>query len=318
MSKIGTEAKTVFKEASLTMFTLLKIMVPISIIVRTLKAIGAIEILGDFLGPVMRVVGLPGESGFVWATAMVTNIYGGLVAFFSMAARDPLTIAQVTVLSTMMLVAHNLPVELRIAQKAGAALWFILLLRISAAFALGWMLNIIYSLSGFLQNNASILWKPAEEAPSLFHWITGELKNYGVIFLIILALISLMRALASVGAIELLNRFLKPMLESVGMSKAAAPLAMVGMTIGLSYGGGLIINEARSGLLSRRDVFLSMSLMGMSHGLIEDTLLMCAVGASLSGTLLARVLFTIVVMLILIKCVRGLPERKLERLFVRR
>lgn len=318
MTKIGTETKGVLREASLTMLTLLKIMVPVSIIVKILKAMGAIEVLGDFLAPVMKVVGLPGESGLVWATAMVTNIYGGLVAFLSVATRNPFTVAQVTVLSTMILVAHNLPVELRIAQKAGTRLWFMLVLRIFAAFAIGSMLNAIYGASGLLQNCASILWKPGREAPSLLYWIIGELKNYGVIFLIILVLISLMTALRKLGFIDRLNRSLRPVLEFVGMSKAAAPITMLGMTLGLSYGGGLIINEARSGLLSKKDIFLSMSLMGLSHGLIEDTLLMCAIGASLSGTLLARVLFTIVVMYVLIQCVKRLPEDKFDRCLVRR
>lgn len=107
------------------------------------------------------------------------------------------------------------------------------------------------------------------------------------------------------------------MLEFVGMSKSAAPITMVGMTLGLSYGGGLIINEARSGRLSDRDIFLSMSLMGICHGLIEDTLLMCAIGASLSGTLLARVFFTILIIYVLIKSIQRVPEHKLNKYFVR-
>lgn len=195
MSRIANEAKGALKEASHTMLTLLKIMIPISIMVKVLKAVGAVEVLGNSLAPVMKVVGLPGESGLVWATAMVTNIYGGLVAFLSVATRSPFTVAQVTVLSTMILVAHNLPVELRIAQRAGTRLWFMLVLRVSAAFAIGWMLNAIYGLAGFHQSKASIMWKPGPEAPSLLYWILRELKNYGVIFLIILVLVSLMRTL---------------------------------------------------------------------------------------------------------------------------
>lgn len=318
MKTITAEIRSTLKEASLTMLTLLKIMIPISIVVKILKQIGGIEILGDLLGPVMKIVGLPGQLGLVWATAMVTNIYGGLVAFFSMAAKNPFTVAEVTVLGTMILVAHNMFIESRIAQKAGVRLWFMLALRLFVAFILGWILHSIYSHFGLFQSNVSITWRPGHEDPSLSHWIVGELRTYGVICLIILVLVSLMRTLKRFGVIDRLNRFLKPMLEYLGMSKAAAPITMIGMTLGLAYGGGLIINEAKSGELSKKDVFLSLSLMGMSHSLIEDTLLISAMGASLSGTLLGRVLFTVIVMYILIRGIKRLPEHKLVRYFVRR
>ncbi len=317
MKTIAVEMRSTLKEASLTMLTLLKIMIPISIVVKVLRQLRGIEILGDLLGPVMKMVGLPGQLGLVWATAMVTNIYGGLVAFFSMAAKNPFTVAEVTVLGTMILVAHNLFIESRIAQKAGVRLWFMLTLRLFVAFILGWILHSIYSRFGLFQSNVSITWRPGHEDLSLSHWIVGELRTYGVICLIILVLVSLMRTLKRFGVIDRLNRLLKPMLEHLGMSKAAAPITMIGMTLGVAYGGGLIINEAKSGELGKKDIFLSLSLMAMSHSLIEDTLLISTMGASLSGTLLGRVLFTIIVMYVLIRGIKRLPERKLVRYFVR-
>jgi len=84
MNKIYTEIKTVFKEACSTTFVLLKIMIPISIIVKILAEFGLIEIIGNSLAPVMNTIGLPGDFGLVWATAMLTNIYGGLVVFFNL------------------------------------------------------------------------------------------------------------------------------------------------------------------------------------------------------------------------------------------
>lgn len=54
----------------------------------------------------------------------------------------PFSIAQVTVLSSMILIAHTLPIELSISQKAGVKLWYVLVLRILGAFVLGWSLGI--------------------------------------------------------------------------------------------------------------------------------------------------------------------------------
>ncbi|OPX22238.1 MAG: hypothetical protein B1H04_05335 [Planctomycetales bacterium 4484_123] len=97
----------------------------------------------------MALVGLPGEMGLVWATALATNIYGAMVVFAPVAPGLALTVGQVTVLGTMILVAHGLPVELRIAQKAGPRLPFMLLLRVGGALLLGWLLYLLWSRTGW-------------------------------------------------------------------------------------------------------------------------------------------------------------------------
>jgi len=50
-------------------------------------------------------------------------------------------------------------------------------------------------------------------------------------------------------------------------------LAIVGITLGVSFGGGLLINEAKRGHISPRDIFVAMMLLNLLHSLIEDTLL---------------------------------------------
>jgi spore maturation protein SpmB len=235
-----------------------------------------------------------------------------------MAGKISFTMAQVTVLSTMILVAHSMPVELRIAHAAGVRLWFMLVLRVTAAFLLGFILHQIYDGFHLLQGASRILWKPAEIDPSLISWLLSQLKSYAMIFLIIFVLIAIMRILKVTGVIAKLNRVLNPLLRFLGMSKDAAPLTIIGITLGISYGGGLIIKEARSGALSKRDIFLSLSLMGLSHSLIEDTLVMVAMGASLTGILLGRILFTFLVMLMLIRIINRISNNVFMKFFVRR
>ena len=81
---VRQEIKETLKEAGSTTLILFKILIPISIIIKILAELGAIEIIGEALTPAMGVIGLPGEFGLVWATAMLTNIYGGLVVIFSL------------------------------------------------------------------------------------------------------------------------------------------------------------------------------------------------------------------------------------------
>ncbi len=311
------EIKDIGRDAVLTTLTLLKIMVPVSIAVKILQETGLIETMGTTLGPVMEVVGLPGGYGLVWATAMITNIYGGMVVFFSLATSSPLTVAQVTVLGAMILVAHTLPVEVGIAREAGVHVWFTLLLRILGAFVLGAILHGIFTLCHVYDTPAALLWSPGARDDSLLFWALGQGKTYVMIFVIITLLLLLMRILKKTGVLQRMNQLLEPLLRTLGIGKEAAPLAMIGMTMGLAYGGGLIIKEAKSGLLGKRDVFLSLSLMGLSHSLIEDTLLMVAIGASLMGILVGRIVFTLVVMMLLIQCIRYVSPPVFDRFFVR-
>jgi len=314
--RILLEIKNVFKETCSTTFTLLKIMIPISIIVKILAYYGLIKVIGDYLSPVMNVVGLPGEFGLVWATAMITNIYGALVVFFNLSLVNMYSVAQVTILACMILVAHTLPIEARIAQKAGVRLWFTVFFRVFFAFILGLILSLIFSTFGLFKSENKILWQPSIVNPTLTQWALGELRNYVMIFLIILGLLLLMRFLKNTGIIDKFNNFLKPSLRLIGMSKDAAPIAIIGTTLGLAYGGGLIIKEANSNVLSKKDVFYSLSLMGLSHSLIEDTLLMLAIGASIFGVLIGRVIFTIIVMILLIKIMKYVSKKTFEKYFV--
>ena len=78
------EARETLKDTGSTYFFLLKIMIPISIVVKVLDYFGWIEVIGDYLSPAMGVVGLPGDFGLVIATAMIANIYGALIVFFQL------------------------------------------------------------------------------------------------------------------------------------------------------------------------------------------------------------------------------------------
>jgi hypothetical protein len=316
--KLKTEILHIGQRAISTTWTLLKIMIPISIIVKTLQILGFIEIVGIILSPVMNIVGLPGETGLIWATAMITNIYGGILVFVTLANAHMFSIAEVTVLGTMILIAHSLPVEVSIARKAGVRAWFTLILRIGCALLLGSILHILFTYSGVLSENANTTWQLEPVDGSLLTWGINQLKNYTLIFLIIFSLLLFMDILEKIGIIEKINKFLEPGLRTLGISKDAAPLTIIGITLGLSYGGGLIIQETHSEKLTKKDAFLSVSLMGLSHSLFEDTILMLTLGASLIGVLFSRIIFTILIIIIIVQLISRIPHDTFLKYFYHR
>lgn len=313
-------ASTIWKqirEAAGVSFILFRIMVPVVIIVKILGELGLVKYIAAGFQPLMSMVGLPGEMGLVWATAVITNMYGGIVIFASIAPGLQMTTAQITVIACMILVAHSMPVETTIARKSGVRVRFMVPFRLLSAMLLGFLLNSIFSLFNLLQGKGSILWKASSGQRGLGGWALSQLQNLVTIFLIVLVLIVLMKVLDRLGITGLMNRVLGPVLTSMGIGRSASTVTILGMVLGISYGGGLIIRDVRSGRLTRRDVFFSISLMGLSHAIVEDTLLMMSLGAHISGVLFARVIFTWTVIWVLVRIVKRMPERSFCRFLFR-
>lgn len=312
---LGRAAWDVLVQSARVCRELFVVMIPVVIAVKVLQELGAVPYLAMPLTPLMALVGLPPEMGLVWATALLNNIYSAVIVFLSLDSAA-LTQAQVTVLATLILVAHNMPVELGIARKSGARLRFQLVARLGGALALGMLLNAAYKATGTLQGPAVVLFTRPEAvaAPTLWLWTLGEGQKLATIALIVTALMALMRILTAVGVIGLLNRLLRPVLRLIGIGPAASGITVAGLTLGVAYGGGLIIFEAKSGRVDKRDVFFSLTLMGLCHSLIEDTLLMAMLGAHLSGILWARLLFALAATALLVKCSARLAPGLADRL----
>ena len=75
LKQLSTATLTTFKDATRISLDLFKIMVPVVIAVKILQELNLIGYLAAPLAPIMKLVGLPGEMGLVWATAPVNNIY---------------------------------------------------------------------------------------------------------------------------------------------------------------------------------------------------------------------------------------------------
>ena len=68
------------------------------------------------------------------------------------------------------------------------------------------------------------------------------------------------------------------------------------MTLGLVYGGALLLKEIETGELDSDDVLLSITSMNLFHSIIEDTIIVVLMGASLFWVLPIRFIFSVFVM----------------------
>ncbi|WP_404379712.1 hypothetical protein [Caenispirillum salinarum] len=314
-----TAVQRLIRDSLRVWWVLLRMMVPIMIAVKVAAEMGAIPYIAAAFAPVMDLAGLPAEVGVVWAAACLTTIYGAAAVLPTVLPDVSLTVAQMTVLGTMILVAHSLPVEGRVCQRAGAGIIFQTLLRLVAALLFGIVLNAVYGGLGVLQEPVTISWLPeADPDAGWTGWAVDSAIGLGWIYLIILAIMAGMALLDAVGANRLLTRLLSPLLRVMGIGEKAVPLTVIGVLLGISYGGGLIIREVERGGLSRRDVLLSISFMALCHSLIEDSLIIIALGGHWSGVIIGRLVLTLVVIAVLARIVHRMSDETLARLFLSR
>jgi hypothetical protein len=103
-----------------------------------------------------------------------------------------------------------------------------------------------------------------------------------------------MKVLKKIGVIDLLQEKLTPFLRTLGMSKEILPMTLIGMILGLVFGSALIIKEKdENPSIHKKDFVYAMVLLGLCHAIIEDTLLLMGIGASIWGILIFRTIFAL-------------------------
>lgn len=298
------------KDAARISTDLFKIMIPVLIVVKILQVFDLVGYIATPLSPIMELVGLPGEMGLVWATALLNNIYSSMLVLLSLVQDQPITAAQATVLGTMILVAHSMPVELRVVQSSGPKIGFQALIRLGGAFIMGFILNQIYQNFDLLQGPAKILLTTDNSATdeTILQWALGQIHTLTSIFGIIFCLLVIMKILTKIRVLAAMDFLLRPFLTMMGIGSKASALTVVGLTMGLSYGGGMIIHETKSGRINKKDVFYSLTLMSLCHSLIEDTLLLMMIGGHISGLLWGRLIMSCLLVAALVQASKSIPD----------
>ena len=284
-------------------------MLPILFVVRFIELMGWVKHLSYLVEPTMSLMGLPGEVGFVWMSAMVSNVYTGMAVFYQLGLADTLTVAQVSVMSTIILIAHALPMEVAIANATGVRWWFTTAVRVVGASILGIILNFIYTQFDLLNQPLSLIWQPEIPDDSWPSWFVTQAKILFAAFVIIAALTFTIRLLRFLHVERFIHWLIAPILRMLGIGKIAANFMIVGLTLGISFGGGLIINEARSGKLSPQDIFMVMFFLALCHSVIEDTLLMMLIGADTSAILWGRLIFALLATAILARLLPTMSKK---------
>jgi hypothetical protein len=139
--------------------------------------------------------------------------------------------------------------------------------------------------------------------------LLGAGRQVFQIGLIVIPLMVAMQFLEELKVLEKVSRLLEKPVSLIGLSGAAALPLVVGMSLGLAYGAGMIIKYSRDGKLTHREMVLTITFLSLNHSLFEDVLLFVAIGARGTVLQIIRMTAAIVVTALL---ARLLPGRELS------
>lgn len=266
-----------------------KMMVPITAGVALLKWLGVIDLLSVWLSPVFEVMGLGGEAVVVFLTNALSALYSGIAVIATL----DLDFRQATILAVMGLICHNLIIETVIQKKAGANAVGIVLLRVGAALVAGVVLNAVLPVDykGVIDVETEV--QATGFGAIAEQWAWSLAKLIPMMFALIISLNILQQVLREFGWIEWLTKPLQPLMKVLGLKQEVSFLWVVLNTLGLAYGGGVLIAELETGEIDRREASLLNTSAAVTHSLLEDTLIFVAIGLSVWWLVLPRLVLAI-------------------------
>jgi hypothetical protein len=284
--------KAAWKPGIKTALWLLKITIPVSLAVTLLNYFGIIAWIAAYLEPFFRLIGLPGQSGLVVISSMLLNIYSAIAVIESLA----FNMREVTILSLMCLIAHNLITETIIQKKTGSNPFRMVLLRIGMSILSAILLNWLLPMSLAEKMNTHIHSVQSSGFFEIMQKWVGDISFLAIkIILIVNGIMFFQKLLAEFKLYELIIKFISPLIKAMGLPKETSFLWIVGNIVGLAYGGAIMIEETEQGQITKDDANMVNHHLAISHSTLEDTLLFVAIGVPFFWILVPRVALAIVV-----------------------
>jgi len=271
---------------------LLKIMIPVSLAMALLQYLGWLSIVSKSIAPVFSALGLPPEAAFAYLSGYFMSVYACISAMGFLT----LTAKQITILGIMVLISHNMFVETSVQKKTGSKAWRMVLLRTLSAFVAAYVLNLLIP-----ADNVPVITGGQKLAAAtgiiqvLQTWGFDTLHLTLKVITFVTALLFLQRLLEEFGFNTWLARIFAPVMQLMGLPREVSFLWIVANTLGLAYGSAVLIEQVEKKTISHTSANLLNHHIAISHSLLEDSLLLIAVGALAFWIIFPRLVIGIII-----------------------
>ncbi|MFD1020365.1 nucleoside recognition domain-containing protein [Thalassobacillus hwangdonensis] len=274
-------------------WTLGKVIFPVTLIVTILQFTPVLPWIVEKISPLMKWIGLSGEAAVPLVLGNFLNLYAGIAAIISF----EFTVKEVFILAVMMSFSHNLLIESSVASKVGVNWWFIAGIRLSLAFVSAILINWLWdggqeiAKYGMAPSRDTI---PEGWIEILLQGVQTALLGVIQLALIVIPLMVVMQYMREKGWLDIFSKWVAPFTKFLGMKPNTSMTLVAGLTIGLAYGAGLMIQAVKEDGVSKKDMYLALIFLVSCHAVVEDTLIFIPLGIPVWPLLAIRLVTAIV------------------------
>lgn len=300
-----------FKQGLSVAWTLSKIVFPVTIIVTILQYTPILPWLIDLLAPLMGLLGLPGEAAMPLVLGNALNLYAAIGAIVSF----EFTVKEVFILAMMLSFSHNLFIESSLASRVGVNWFFISGIRLALAIIAAFVINLVWNGGSEIAQYGFV----SQSDVVLTSWLTISLYGFKTAIIavlqlscIVIPLMVVMQYLRESGFMDKLSILIAPFTRLLGMKQNTSFTLVTGLTIGLAFGAGVMIQAVEEDGVSRKDMMLALIFLVTCHAVIEDTVIFIPLGISVWPLLVIR-LITAIILTSIVAMIWNWVERKRRR-----
>ncbi|MEC2055526.1 hypothetical protein I6J18_16340 [Peribacillus psychrosaccharolyticus] len=294
---IGASVKSGLIVGLKTTWTLSKVIFPVTLIVSVLQYTPVLKWIIAAIAPIMNLLGLPGDAAIPLVLGNFLNLYAGIGAILTL----DLTVKEVFILATMLSFSHNLLIESGVAMKVGVKLWVILTVRIGLALVSAVVINLVWhggtetAKYGFISQQVEI----SGIGPILLNGLERAASGVFQLALIVIPLMVVIQIMKDLKWLDYFSRIIAPFARLLGMKPNASMTLVAGLTIGLAYGAGVMIQAAKEDGVSKKDMTLAFIFLVSCHAVVEDTLIFIPLGIPVLPLFLIRASVAIILTMII-------------------
>ncbi|MBT2717612.1 nucleoside recognition domain-containing protein [Bacillus sp. ISL-57] len=279
-----------------TTWSLGKVIFPVTLIVTVLQYTPVLPYIINLIAPLMNLIGLPGDAAIPLVLGNFLNLYAAIAGILTL----DLTVKEVFIIAMMLSFSHNLLIESGVAMKTGVKLWVILTVRIGLALLSAVVINLVWQ-GGSEMAQGTAIGEAAEingTGAILLHGVIQAFSGIGQLAVIVIPLMVAVQIMKDLKWLEAFSKALAPFMKVLGMKPNASMPFVTGLTLGLAYGAGVMIQAAKEDNVSKKDMTIAFIFLVACHAVVEDTLIFIPLGIPVLPLLLIRLLTAIVLTMV--------------------
>ena len=280
--------KKTLKSSLASAWIIIKLIIPIYIFAELLYYYNILSYVSFLVEPLTSLLNLPKEAALSIISGMFLNLYAA-IAFAAPLSLSP---KEWTILAVFLGICHSLIIETAVMKKLGVSTIYSISLRVISGFIVAYIVSL--TPNSMYESIVSTASADIKSYDSVLEVLKNALINS---FLLTFEVIVLITAIIFLMYFIKTRKFIEDSKKNISKSFSIA----VGVVLGITYGAGILIKEASSSSLSKRDIFYIATFLMICHAIIEDTLLFVIFNANLYVIVFARVLSAIIFAYLLLK-----------------